>query len=240
MTLFDAISVRKSVRKFEPTPLPAETLAQIETFLTGAKPLFPGIRTEHRLALAGAVKGMFLVKAPHYLIISSEEKEGFLLNAGFLYQQLDLYLSSQGLGCCWLGMAKPTQTPDTALPIVITMALGRSAETPHRARESEFKRKAVAEIAEGEDPRLPYARLAPSGMNSQPWFVRCHGGSMFVYRRPPKGLIAHRMDRMNQIDLGIFLCHLYIAGEALGMGFSFEAQPVEAHEDLMFVGKVGK
>ncbi len=43
------------------------------------------------------------------MIISSENTEGYLMNIGFIFQQMDLYLSSIGLGSCWLGMAKPTE-----------------------------------------------------------------------------------------------------------------------------------
>ncbi len=237
MTLFEAISVRKSVRKYSMTPLPAETLAQLDTFLENAKRLYPDIQTEHQLAGAGGAKGMFLVKAPHYLIISSEEKDGYLENIGFLYQQADLFLSSQGLGACWLGMAKPVEAPDTRLKFVITMALGKPEESPYREK-SEFNRKPLPEIAQGDDPRLPYARIAPSATNSQPWFARKEGGDLLIYRRPPKGLMARHIGPMNQIDMGIFLCHLYVAGEKLGMPFDFKTAPAVPDKELIFVGRI--
>ena|GEM_PF-3748051 len=31
------------------------------------------------------------------------------MNAGFLLQQIDLYLSDSNLASCWLGMAKPSK-----------------------------------------------------------------------------------------------------------------------------------
>jgi nitroreductase len=54
-----------------------------------------------------SVKGLLLVKAPHYLLLFSENKPGYLLNTGFIFEQIDLFLSSSGIGSCWLGLTNP-------------------------------------------------------------------------------------------------------------------------------------
>ena len=222
MTLFDAISCRKSVRKYDPAPLDAQTLAGIANFANKATPLIPGIRTE--CAVAGGVsKGLSPSKATHYMAVYSEDKPNYLTNAGFVLQQTDLYFSSLGLGACWLGMAKPTETVRDGLGFVITLAFGRPAEPPHRAL-ADFKRKSLADIADGGDPRLVYARLAPSAVNSQPWFFKCQDGGVHVYRQTLGFLKGKIYNKMNQIDIGIALCHMWLASEQLGHGFSFAVE----------------
>lgn len=68
--------------------------------------MFPGIRTGTRAFDNKEVKGMLKIDAPHFLVFFSEPEEGYLVNAGFMLQQLDLYLSAKGIGSCYQGTAK--------------------------------------------------------------------------------------------------------------------------------------
>jgi hypothetical protein len=42
---------------------------------------------------------MMMKKAPHYIAVFSQAKEGYLTNVGLL-QQMDLYFSANSLGSC--------------------------------------------------------------------------------------------------------------------------------------------
>lgn len=46
-----------------------------------------------------------------------------MVNAGFIYQQVDLYLQSQGFGACWIGMGK-AKSSRKDLKSVILIAFG--------------------------------------------------------------------------------------------------------------------
>ena len=46
-------------------------------------------------------------EAPHFLAFFSEVKDGYAANAGFMMQQMDLFLSANGIGSCWQGGPKP-------------------------------------------------------------------------------------------------------------------------------------
>src|SRR5690606_38406218 len=98
----------------------------------------------------------------------------YLTNAGYILQQLDLYLSANGLGSCWLGIAKPTKDESffSGLKFVITLAFGKPAEKLHRNEIGEFNRLPLDKIrdAVGMDNLLEPARLAPSANNSQRWY----------------------------------------------------------------------
>lgn len=221
MQLYESIFKRKSTRKYDPEKLPSEQLLQILDFAGRAKPLDPQLRTRIELVDAAAVKGMVLAKAPHYLLLYSEEAEGYLTNAGFLLQQVDLYLASLGLGSCWLGMAKTTAPTKEGLGYVIMLAFGKAHGEPHRGNLSEFSRKSLSEIALGQDDRLDAVRLAPSASNSQPWYFVCQEDGLFVYRKTLGLLKAAMYDTMNQIDMGIALCHLWLASAHFDRSFSF-------------------
>ncbi|MCL2774704.1 MAG: nitroreductase, partial [Oscillospiraceae bacterium] len=157
--LKEIIYKRKSIRKYDMTPLGNDTVEDIHRFFAGIKPLYENIKVEYNITESESVRGLFAVKAPHYLIISSEVKEGYLTNTGFMLQQMDLYLQSIGLGSCWLGSAKPPEKPNPPYEFVILLAFGRPQESLYRS-PSEFKCKPLSEISDTADKRLEAARLA--------------------------------------------------------------------------------
>ena len=234
--LYESIFKRKSNRKYQMTPLETEQLLEIKAFADNLKPLYENIKVEYELT--SNVKNLLPIKAPHYIIISSENKEGYLANVGFLFQQMDLFLSSKGLGSCWLGMAKPTEKMETKLEFVIVMAFGKAVDSPYRAR-SEFKRKPLSEISSGSDDRLECARLAPSASNSQNWFFDCNNGNIHIYKKNLNPIKMLMYERMNKVDIGIVISHLYVATQHQGKEFSFtQLTSVKELKGYTYIGTV--
>ena len=233
MDLYNYIWKRKSVRKYDMTPLGREELNQIIKYADNLKPLYHDIAIEYEIV--SNVKSLFKVEAPHYFIISSEKEEGYLENAGFMFQQMNLFLSSIGLGSCWLGMAKPSAGFETKLPFVIALAFGTPAEPPHRTL-SGFKRKSLPDISTGEDDRIEAARLAPSSVNSQNWFFAAEDGKIDVYQK--KTIFAKFNENLNKIDMGIALCHLYLATEHFGKEFVFSKEAEKEKKGYTYTGTV--
>lgn len=238
MNLYDFIFKRKSTRKYDMTPLTDGQLAEIKAFADNLKTLYKDIKVEYTIANDEDVKNILPVKAPHYFVISSEKKDGYLTNVGFMFQQMDLFLSSKGLGTCWLGMAKPNKKISTKLEFVIILAFGKALDSPYR-EFSEFKRKALSEISTGTDERLEVARLAPSATNSQNWFFAAENGKIHTYQKRVNPIMALVYDKINKIDMGIAICHLYFATEHLGKNFIFskEAKPKEM-KGYTYIGTV--
>lgn len=235
MNLYEFIFKRKSVRAYEDASLDGETLARVTAFARGLQPLNTEIRTSFEIA--DSVKGLFSVKAPHYFLICSEAKGDYLVNVGYMWQQMDLYLSSLGLGSCWLGMAKSAAEIGTELPVVITLAFGRPAE-PSQREMSGFKRKAIEEISGGNDSRIEAARLAPSATNSQNWFFEASEGAIHVYRKTLNPVFQKIYGKLNLIDVGIALCHLRYATEHQGRVFVFEKRPGHEKKGYAYIGTV--
>lgn len=241
--LFDAIFKRKSVRKYHMTQLTNETLEQLEAYIGTLNKLDEKINVEFEILSSENVKGMFAIKAPHYICIYSEKKEGYLVNAGFLMQQIDLYFSANNLGSCWLGMAKPDKgVPLTrnGLEFIVMLAFGSPAEPVHRTGKEQFKRNSLSEITSINDAEqlLEPVRLAPSATNSQPWFFSGEAKEVIVSRKKLNLLKAQLLGRMNNIDTGIALCHLWLSAEQQGKRVSFEFKNGQAPQGYEFMAKV--
>jgi nitroreductase len=228
----ETIRKRKSIRKYDMTKLDNPTIEKVRAQIESLTPLYPNIR--YSIEIAAKTKGLFNVSAPHYLIFGSEEKDGAYENIGFIGQQMDLFFSEVGLGCCWLGISKPLEKEAGSLPFVICMSFGKPAEPLHRGL-SDFKRKALPQISEGTDERLEAARLAPSGMNSQGWFFIAVDDKIHCYRKKPNPLLGFMMSKMGAIDMGIALCH--IAKESVSFNFTKEAD-APTKKGFIYMGTV--
>lgn len=213
MELKDKIYQRKSARKYTPEPVNEQTLVQILDFCHQAQPLYPDISFKAMVVNREQVRFYLPWKTPQLLAIFSETKPGYLENIGFVFQQVELYLQSIGLGACWLGLGKfrKTELPQVeGMEFVIFIAFGHPEEPAIRTELSQFQRKALVEISDREDSRLECARLAPSSTNSQPWYFT-HEGEIIHAFCCEAGFVRHKLlGSMNRIDMGIALSHLYL------------------------------
>lgn len=222
MTLNDMIYHRKSCRSYAGVPVDSAMLETIKAF--PVKSLYPEIKVRWEIVLKNQVRSIFPWTPPQLITVYSQEKEGWLENVGFMLQQLDLYLQSLGLGACWLGLgrmkAKSAQSVE-GMEFVIILAFGHPKGEQRRHNGQDFKRKALEQISDQADPRLEPARLAPSAVNSQPWYFLHEGDTIHAYR-----IHSGRLAYMNQIDMGIALAHLYVANPETFRFFKTENTPV--------------
>ena len=132
---------------------------------------------------------------------------------------MDLYLQTLGLGVCWLGMGKlnpKTTTEVEGMKFVIMLAFGHPKGDQLRQNLKGFKRKDMEKITDKADPRLEAARLAPSAVNSQPWYFTHDGNTLHVYCSK-KG---------SRLDAGIALAHLYVEHPETFRFFAAETAPM--------------
>ena len=241
--LYDEIFLRRSIRNYDLTSLPQDTLLNIQEFASSAKPLIESIKYEFSYLAADNVKGIFSIKAPHYICLYSEKKDGYLMNAGFILQQVNLFLSSNNLGSCWLGMAKPSKdVPEmkNGLEFVIMLAFGKTTEQVHRVDRSEFKRKSISEITSivGAEELLEPVRLAPSAVNTQAWFFSGNANEITVSREKLNLIKAPIYGRINKIDIGIAICHLWLSVDHQGKTATYDFNKVDVPKGYEFMGKV--
>ena len=205
MTLNEMIYKRKSCRSFTETAVDAATIETIKAF--PLKALYPDIKVHWDIVSRDKVKCICPWTTPQLITIYSQKTEGYLENIGFLFQQMDLYLQTLGLGVCWLGMGRmnpKTTTEVEGMRFVIMLAFGYPKGNQLRHDLKRFKRKPMEQITDCPDPRLEPAQLAPSAVNSQPWYFTHEGDTIHVWCSK-KG---------SPLNAGIALAHLYVGSEA--------------------------
>jgi nitroreductase len=241
--LYKAIFHRKSIRKYDMTPLPATTIAEIQDFANSVEPLDDKVKYEFSYLSTADVKNILPIKAPHYICLYSEKQGNYLMNAGFVLQQIDLYLSANNLASCWLGMAKPSkEVPElkNGMEFVIMIAFGNSNEQIHREDTSTFNRHKLSEISQisGVDDMIEPVRLAPSASNTQPWFFTGNANEISVSREKLNMIKAVMYGKMNQVDIGIGLCHLWLSLDHQGKSAAFDFNQSVAPKGYEFMVKV--
>ena len=124
MTQYEAIGRRHSVRRFQMTAIDPHIMKQINCFIQTLAPLHP--QAAYRIAVVEAYntqkhvfKGMFLAQAPYYLVLSAKDHPFAAVNAGYVMEQLVLYLVSKGFATCYLGDAKSKPDLDQYQPMIV-------------------------------------------------------------------------------------------------------------------------
>lgn len=230
MNLSELIPKRKSFRSFTEERVDDATLQQIEAFAEAMKPLCPEIKLRMEIVARERVKCILPFIPPQLIAIYSEDGDGAWENLGFVFQQMDLYLQSIGLGSCWLGLGK---LPDAADGFKMLLAFGHTNEGL-RETISEFKRKSLSEIADVPDERLEPARLAPSAINNQPWYFSHDGETIHVYCST-RFSRARGLGNMIHIDMGIALSHLYVSNPETFTFYKTKAPEQKGH---LYIGSI--
>lgn len=79
-------------------------MGPIHEFIAQVKPLNEDINYRYEILEKDNVNLKTRWSAPYYLALYSEKKENYLVNIGFIFQQVSLFLQSIDVGSCWVGM----------------------------------------------------------------------------------------------------------------------------------------
>lgn len=234
MDLFESIFRRKSCRSYTKEPADKQLLEEISKAIEGFEPLYPDVKLSHRFV--SQTKGLYNIQAPNYLVVSGTGDEREKESTGFLFEQLVLWFDAHDIGCVWLGEAKDAL--DSGKNDIITIAFGMSDESVHR-EEAAFKRNDIEEITNApQDDCIRAAHLAPSGMNTQPWYFEKQDDKILVFKKklkPPVSLVYKKTD----IDMGIALCHYAVACRHFNKPFDFQRKKMEsAKKGYEFFGEI--
>ncbi|MEI3176728.1 MULTISPECIES: nitroreductase family protein [unclassified Candidatus Paralachnospira] len=242
MNQYDAVCMRKSVRRFKMELLPQAFFKNLRKFEQGLQPLEPelsySIEIVDAMGSGAKFKGMFRVKAPYYLVFYSVPGAGAMTNAGYLMEQLVLYMTAREVGTCYQGAlsVKGIEEPEGMEPLMV-LAFGTADEPVYRemirAKRLPFKELCVFREDSTEETRLMLqaARLAPSAMNGQPWRFVVYQNRIHVFIR--KELFAFpTKKRLVLFDMGIMLWHISLAAEETWREISFTRREEMAAKEL--------
>lgn len=224
--LYNQIFRRKSFHKFKNTiPLTNQDLKIVNDAIKNAKPLDENIKI--KVDIVKESQTSCKLGAELCLLFYSEETNFYLENIGYIGEQIDLYLTSNNIGTLWCGLGKTKTDSLDGLKYVIMICIAKVSKNDFRTDLNSFKRKPLKETWEGD--LLPFSNsviLAPSAVNSQPWYIVNQNNELFVYRNNKAakfGFIPLKiMKYYNQIDMGIYLYFLDLCFTFNGFDFSKE------------------
>lgn len=227
MDLASQIFIRKSCRKYLDDEI---DMSQIHEFMSTVKPLIPEINYSYKILTRDEVSLKTRWSAPYYLAIYSDKKENYGLNIGFIFQQLSLYMQSLNIGSCWVGMGSVKEKDPE---FVILMSFGKSNDLKRDI--SKFKRKSLSKISDIEDEKLKVAQLAPSAVNSQPWYFKHTDEEYDVFKVKHNIVKRKILGKWNDIDVGIALSHLYVSNKDT---FQFKLKNKSDMKGYIYIGSL--
>ena len=230
MNNYEAVFARKSVRKYDMLPLPGDMLKRIETycmerssFLGEADPSFRILNYKDHVISKVAP---FLIKAPHYLVIYLKPQARSGMSAGFIMQEISLYLLSLGYGSCFMGgfPFKKKYLQMGEKEAMLTLAFGNGKEAITRKPIDIKRKKLDALCVYKEVPRqwmsqlLEAARVAPSSLNSQPWRFVVYDNRIHIFSVKK---MSEKFNRLDEANFGIMFANMMTVAEELWLDVDF-------------------
>lgn len=214
MDLYEAIIKRKSVRHFEDRDIPKEVLSNILEYAKSVDPLDGSIKIN--IEIVECSKRMF--SAPYYIVIFSDEKDGYGMNAGYVMQHIVMYLASMGLGSCYQAVTGAVAKCDAVgRKKAVAVAFGYADEETFRDPLEATRMTQMEICAFKEEPGaniyklIEAVRMSPSSLNSQPWRMVVYKNSMHIFVKKPR-LKINRL--LNSINMGIALANIDMAADS--------------------------
>lgn len=236
---YTAIAERTSRRRFTGDQISADAWDRLAQFVESFKP-YPGVR----IALVRDVPTEVFANVSGYLVeiqgasalavvISQADR---IVEAGYIGEAFILEATRLGIGTCWVvGSYHPELAAKlltlgdgeqlvAGTPLGISRAKPQVVETALRAAIRADRRKCVAELAPGSDDgswpswaiaAVEATRLAPSGVNGQPWRFRLEGDALVLSH-------AEKPHRTWLIDCGIAMLHAELGAQHDGVSGTWE------------------
>ena len=140
MDVFEAIEKRRSIRNYEPTPIPREKLekileaARLAPSASNVQPRHFVVVTdpERREALSAGMFSRFLKQAPMVIVACGDEKKSpkwYSIDVAIAVENMVLAATGEALGTCWIGSFDETKVRNVLkipkhLRVVVLLALG--------------------------------------------------------------------------------------------------------------------
>lgn len=209
-SLYPMIFKRKSFHIFKDIDsITEKELAEIKERIKTVKPLLDNIKTE--IVILKSEETTCKRGEEYCILFYSEKKDNYLVNIGYMGEQIDLILASMNIGALWFGIGRPKDLKIRGLSYIIMIAIAKVKENEFREDMYKSKRKPLSEIWEGDFYKEigDIVRFSPSACNLQPWIVESANNKLSIYRyKAPgkRGIIPiNKIAYYNRIDIGIFI-----------------------------------
>ncbi len=256
MELYDAIFYRKSIKNYSNKLIKETLMDEVKNACSNLTYINNELNIKAHVVDRGHLINLlmgknFNIKAPHYIVVTSNKGEDYLQNVGFALEKVVLKLTSLGLATCWIEsklkrkdilefINLDIQEPDeeeieTNLeePItVIAFGYAYKGDNLFRKIDDKLDRKKLSQISRKLDESwtevLKAVRLAPSIKNTQPWMFYRKDNNIYIYEENKKKSV----EDMSKISMGIALRHFDLACK----NFEIDIR----YEKTKFTRKLGK
>lgn len=249
-TISEIIKERTSIRTYNQNDIDEEKIVKIKDFINNLKgPFYEKVRFRiinsqepskgEKIGTYGIIKGANIFIAAAY-----ENGEMALEEVGYEMEKLILYITSLGLGTCWIGgtfnkseFSKAMDLKNNEILPIVT-PIGKSEEKKRfieRAMKlfaKSKKRKEWCELFFLRDFSVPLTpvinlgyfkevlenvRLAPSALNKQPWRIVKDSNKFHFYINSSKIKSDELTFDIHRIDMGIAMCHFDLTCREIGL-----------------------
>lgn len=227
MNQYDAIYNRKAVKSFKTESVSEQLLSQILTFSNYITDISGNHSVNFEIWSSTQKEKMlehhFALKAPYYFVLYADADENQFLNLGYVAEQVALYLYTKGLGSCFAGLKKEKknsqdQISEARLLVVLAFGIPKEETISNKPR---FRKSldGYCVFKDNADPSIKdmikTAVYSPSRLNYQPpWRLVVMKNRIHVFSKRDRSVLKTGvLDKHHELDIGILLAHLCIAGE---------------------------
>lgn len=235
MELYDAIFYRKTIKSYSDKRIKQALLEEINRLCGSITYLNNDLNIKAHLIERGHLihfsVGKESIKAPHYILVTSNKGEDYLQNVGFAMEKLILELTCLGVGSTWLKCELKREDVEEFIQLdeidlededyenkidhpVSLLAIGYPDRYDSLFRKSKksYDRKKMKYICQSFNTKwnevFEGVRVSPSIMNYQPWSFKEVDYGFDLYEYIPKK--RYRIQDENKISMGAVLRHFDI------------------------------
>ena len=246
MELYDAIFYRKSIRNYTNKNIKSSLMEEVKNICSNITYLNENLNIKAHIVDRGHLIQFLLgkaceVKAPHYLVITSNKGEKTLENIGYVAEEILLKMTSLGIATCWLKCNLKREDILEFIDLdeididdeeyeykienpyaIIAFGYADKQERLFRSINSDPDRKRLKKICKKIDRKwvkvLNAVRVAPSIKIIQPWIFYAKDYGFDIYEEKSKKYLVQD----SKISMGIALKHFDIACKKFGIDVKFE------------------
>ncbi len=243
MKLLSLAKSRKSFRTYDKNGVPAELRQKVEEYAKTIENPF-GIPVEFVFLDAEqyGLSSPVLSGEKLYIAGKVEKKPYADVAYGYSFERLVMYAWSLGLGTVWIGGTMKRENFEKAaavkdgemMPCISPLGVpakqygikerlmrtGVSADNRFPVEKlffsEEYGKPVTAEDLQAMGDAAEIVRWAPSAVNKQPWRIVCKDGAWHFYEKKDKGFVSDATGDLQEIDVGIALCHFVMSLEEQG------------------------
>lgn len=240
MTQYETILRRKTIFQFKMKPVGNEILDKIQDFIKETIPYDKSLDLSYKIVncLENHKEIRSNVHAPYYFELYSQSSQKDLINAGCIMQQISIFLTSKGIGTCFVNTksVKEDKDPENK-QIVGVMAFGIAKGELFRsntmARRLSLNKLCVYKETPSQNVKLllEAARLAPSYLNSQPWRFVVYGNRIHVFTKTYETHLKF-FNKWDMFHVGVMLANILIAADELWIDINMEYLDAMANKSV--------